>query len=99
MRPLHRPDDEGRPFTTRWTILCRILLVESSVKHIARSALDFAAYEDGSSCYIGEGPGGCCGDDRLFELLDQQWAKVAEHRPVQWFGIHDYVTVYDRRAK
>lgn len=46
--------------------------------------------------YIGEGPGGCCGDDALFELLDSRWREVATHRPVQWSGIHDYVVVYDR---
>jgi hypothetical protein len=46
--------------------------------------------------YIGEGEGGCCGDDDLFELLGCGWVEVANHRPVQWLGIHDYVTVYDR---
>lgn len=47
--------------------------------------------------YIGENAGGCCGNDDMFDLLDQQWAEVACHRPVQWYGIHDFVTVYDRK--
>lgn len=46
--------------------------------------------------YIGEGYGGCCGDDDLFELLGKEWAETAEHDPIQWWGIHDTVTVYDR---
>ncbi len=32
-------------------MMVRILLVESSVKHIARSAMDYADFEDGSSCH------------------------------------------------
>jgi hypothetical protein len=55
-----------------------------------------AAYPGNRVVYIGEGPGGCCGNDRMFDLLNNGWAVVAEHRPVQWYGIHDYVTVYDR---
>lgn len=51
MRPLPPPDDEEKPFIVRWNVLTRILLVESSVKLVARSAMDFAGFEDGSSCY------------------------------------------------
>ena len=47
--------------------------------------------------YIGEGPGGCCGDDDMFDLLSSGWADVGCHRPVQWYGIHDFITVYQRR--
>jgi hypothetical protein len=45
--------------------------------------------------YIGEGEGGCCGDDVMFELLAAEWVEVTDHRPVQWYGIHDWITVYD----
>lgn len=48
--------------------------------------------------HIGEGWGGCTGDDDLFELLGREWAQVAEHRPIQFYGLHDYVTVYDRKG-
>jgi hypothetical protein len=48
--------------------------------------------------YIGEGEGGCCGDDVMFELLAAEWVEVTDHRPVQWYGIHDWITVYDRKA-
>lgn len=48
--------------------------------------------------YIGEGEGGCCGDDDMFALLDREWTQVAQRRPVQFAGMHDYVTVYVRKA-
>lgn len=45
------PDDEDKPFIARWNVLTRILLVETSVKLVARSAMDFADFGDGSSCH------------------------------------------------
>lgn len=41
-----RPDDEEKPLVCRWNSLIRILLVESSVKLVARNAFDFADYYD-----------------------------------------------------
>lgn len=49
--------------------------------------------------YIGEGQGGCTADDIFHEMLSQEWEEVADHRPVQWEGIHDWITVYDRVGK
>ncbi|GIE35938.1 hypothetical protein Ait01nite_089830 [Actinoplanes italicus] len=46
--------------------------------------------------YIGEGPYGCCGDDDMWERLESGWTEVASHRPVQWHGLRDWVTVYER---
>lgn len=51
MSRIFRPDDENKVFIARWNMLVRLLLVESSVKHIARSAMDYAGFEDGTSCY------------------------------------------------
>ncbi len=48
--------------------------------------------------YIGEGWGGCCGDDTMFELFERDFDEVAEHRPVQFYGMHDFVTIYQRKA-
>jgi hypothetical protein len=45
---------------------------------------------------IGEGEGGCTGDDALFNALDANWREIAEHIPVQWEGVHDRITVYER---
>jgi hypothetical protein len=48
---LHAPDDEDKPFIARWNVLIRILLLDPSVKAVARSAIDFADFDDGSSCH------------------------------------------------
>jgi hypothetical protein len=56
------------------------------------------AYQGDRIVYIGEGPYGCCGDDRMWQLLKAGWAEVASHRPVQWYGLRDWVTVYERRS-
>ncbi len=57
-----------------------------------------AAYGGNRIIYIGEGEGGCCGDDAMFAAFDTCWVEVAGIRPVQWFGMHDYVTVYERKG-
>lgn len=55
-----------------------------------------SAYQGQRLVYIGESAGGCTGDDQFFELLAEQWHLVAEHTPVQWWGIHDVIEVYER---
>lgn len=57
-----------------------------------------AAFTGDRLVYIGELSGGCCGDDDLFAALERDWDMVAEHAPVQWFGMHDYVQAYTRKA-
>lgn len=56
-----------------------------------------AAYPGDRVIYIGEGNGGCTGDDRMHDMLGEHWTEVATHQPVRYFGIRDYVTVYDRQ--
>jgi hypothetical protein len=48
---LIRPDDEDKPFVARWNSLTRALLVEPSVKLIARSAMDYADLYEGTNCF------------------------------------------------
>lgn len=57
------------------------------------------AYDGKRLIYMGETEGGCCGGDGLFDLLENEWDLVAEHRPVQWQGIHDLIRVYDRAPR
>lgn len=45
------PGDEEKTFFARWNALTRIMLIETSVKVVARSVGDFADYGDGSSCH------------------------------------------------
>lgn len=55
------------------------------------------AYAGKRIVYIGENNGGCCGNDHMWGLL-HSWAEVAEHKPVQWYGLHDWVTVFERAS-
>jgi hypothetical protein len=57
------------------------------------------AYRGERFVFIGEGDYGCCGDDAMWSAILGGWHSVAEHRPVQWYGLHDYVTVYERGAE
>jgi hypothetical protein len=57
-----------------------------------------AAFPGDRVIFIGESEGGCTGDDRLFALFAEEWTEVASHRPVQFMGLHDFITVYDRKA-
>ncbi len=53
------------------------------------------AYPGKRLIHIGEF-GGCTADEDFFAELDKNWTEVKTHRPVQFFGLHDYVTVFDR---
>lgn len=55
-----------------------------------------AAYSGNRVIFIGEEGGGCTGDANLHAYLEKRWTRVARHRPVQWFGMHDQVIVYER---
>lgn len=69
--------------------------------------LSWPPYADPSACrtlteyrgdrliYIGEHDG-CTGDGDFHDLLEAQWTEVDSHRPVQWWGLHDWITVYER---
>jgi hypothetical protein len=47
--------------------------------------------------YIGEGPGGCTGDDDFHEYLENNFSEVDFYKIPQWFGIHDFLWVYERK--
>jgi hypothetical protein len=53
------------------------------------------AYKGKRVIYIGEGQG-ATGDADLRRLLDTGWTEVDSRQPVQWWGVHDRVTVYER---
>lgn len=53
-------------------------------------------YRGNTLVYIGEGSGGCTADDAFFALLDKEWESIADHRPVRWSGINDFIEVYTR---
>lgn len=47
---------------------------------------------------VGEGPGGCTGNDRLFRYLDDAFELVDEIALPVWPGIHDHLTVHRKTA-
>lgn len=57
------------------------------------------AYRGDRVIYIGEGSWGCTGCAEFHAVLESEWDEIATHRPVQWYGIHDWVTVYERAAE
>jgi hypothetical protein len=63
---------------------------------MAQQAL--ARYEGARVIYIGEGEGGCTGDDVFHAALAEQWKLAASYEIPQWDGLHDDVRVYVRRA-
>lgn len=54
------------------------------------------AYQGKRVIYVGEAKGGGTGDDEMHSILETQWTKVDTRQPVQWWGAHDGLTVYER---
>ena len=51
-------------------------------------------------CYVGEGSGGCTATDDFHELLDTKFNEVQVDATVpQFWGVHDYLSVWHRRPK
>lgn len=61
---------------------------------MAAATLD--AYQGRTLVYIGEGEGGCNASDEFFEELRDYWTEVATIDIPQWFGINDYLAIYQR---
>ena len=54
------------------------------------------AYQGQRVIFIGEDDGGCTGDEDMHEMLNTGWHQIACHRPIQWWGLHDRITVFER---
>ncbi|GIF08710.1 hypothetical protein [Actinoplanes siamensis] len=57
------------------------------------------AYQGDRIVYIGEKAWGCCGDEDMWTALESGWTEAAEHKPVRWWGLRDWVTVYERKPE
>ena len=55
-------------------------------------------YQGDRVIYVGEGAGGCTGNDAFHAALAEQWDPIAHYEIPQWDGIHDGVHVYARKA-
>lgn len=92
------PVRRGRPWhASRWPHRTLFLCWPPYKDLMAASALRH--YRGDRVIYIGEGEGGCTASKRFFDRLEAEWTLVAEHKPVQWSGIHDWVSVYERAAE
>lgn len=49
--------------------------------------------------YVGEGDGGCTGDDEFHMLLENGFEEMQYVDIPQWSGIHDHLLVYQRKEK
>jgi hypothetical protein len=46
--------------------------------------------------YVGEGSGGCTGDDAFFNLLESDFERIGGSAIPQWWGLHDHLDIYRR---
>lgn len=72
----------------------RALLMVWPYGEMAVDALD--AYRGDTLIYVGEGNGGACAPSEFFARLRLGWIPVAEVPVPQWFGLHDYLSVWRR---
>lgn len=55
------------------------------------------AYRGKVFLYLGESAGNATGTAQFFEELDKNWVLQRAERPIQWYGMHDYLYIYKRR--
>jgi len=94
MRQTYHEVRQGTPLQLRRMLDRTLFLSWPPMDTMA--ALCLKHYQGKRVVYIGEGDGGCTATSAFFEQLEAEWKEVAEHRIVQWWSIHDYITVYER---
>ncbi len=57
------------------------------------------AYRGRYLIYVGEGDGGCTGDDAFHALLCREWKPIEYVKIPRWLTIHDRLVVYERKMK
>ena len=53
-------------------------------------------YTGSTLIFVGEGEGGCTGNDDFFKLLEYEFNIIEEVDIPQWYGIHDRMMVFER---
>jgi hypothetical protein len=56
-----------------------------------------SSYSGRSLILIGEDRGGCCGNDKMFDLLDKQFNLFKRIKLPCWDGIHDSLMIFHRK--
>lgn len=57
------------------------------------------AYRGEVVCYVGEGEGGCTGNDEFHGLLNWHFREIESVTIPQWRGLHDLLYVYRRKRE
>lgn len=66
---------------------------------MALRALRYHASAGGTKiAYVGEGHGGCTGDDGFHEALENEYNEISYVEIPRWAGIRDYLWIYERKA-
>lgn len=55
------------------------------------------AYRGRTVAYLGEGPGGCTGDDVFHDRLDREWEETSAVDIPSWWGINDRLYLFRRK--
>lgn len=92
-RRLLRLNDRGEYFYADWTLLiCWPPYASSMMSETIR------AFPGNRLVFVGEGEGGCTGDDEGHRLLEEEWEEADWFPLPQWPGINDMATIYERKA-
>lgn len=54
-------------------------------------------YRGDTVIYVGEGPGGCTGDNDFHDQLDREWFEIERMTIPQWGGINDRLEIFRRK--
>lgn len=65
--------------------------------HDDMASVALGRYRGDHVIYIGEGRGGCTGDDAFHAALEDHWDFATGYKIPQWDSLHDDVSVYVRR--
>jgi hypothetical protein len=56
-----------------------------------------SSYKGDTLILVGEGYGGCCGDDKMFNYIEKNFDSIKSINLPQWYGLHDYVEIFKRK--
>jgi len=57
------------------------------------------AFEGETVVYVGEGGYGCTATDEFHEKLEAEFESIEQIDIPQWYGLHDYVSIWQRKDK
>lgn len=57
-----------------------------------------AKYKGDTVIHVGEGNGGCTGNKRFHALLERHYEEAETVEIPQWWGIHDYLSIWRRKG-